>query len=66
MKKLIIIILILIILGLYFYTSKTKEILDTAGKFSLDIGKKLYNSVKEKANFDEILNLNPQRDSKEE
>ena len=34
MKKLIIIILILIVLGLYFYTAETKEFLQGTGNYA--------------------------------
>ena len=44
MKKLILIIIILIILGLIFYTSETKEILKISGQNSVELYKELKKS----------------------
>ena len=41
MKKLILIIIILIILGLIFYTSETREILKITGEHSIEFYKDL-------------------------
>lgn len=48
-KNLIIIVLILLVLGLYYYTDETKAFMQITGKHSLDVGKKLFNEIKEKA-----------------
>lgn len=54
MKNIIIVILVLIILGLYFYTSSTKEILKTTGNAVMQKLKEIYNEAqKEKIKKDE-------------
>lgn len=41
MKKLIILILLLLVLGLYFYTAQTKEVINSAATLGTDIGGKV-------------------------
>ncbi len=41
MKKLIILILLLLVLGLYFYTAQTKEVISSAATLGTDIGGKV-------------------------
>ncbi len=41
MKKLIILILLLLVLGLYFYTAQTKEVLNSAATLGSDLGGKV-------------------------
>jgi len=44
MKKLIIVILLLIVLGMYFYPGVTRDLLENTGNFALE-------TVKEGANY---------------
>jgi len=41
MRKLIILILLLLVLGLYFYTAQTKEVISSAATLGTDIGGKV-------------------------
>lgn len=41
MKKLIILILLLLVLGLYFYTAQTKEVINSAVTLGTDVGGKV-------------------------
>lgn len=41
MKKLIILILLLLVLGLYFYTAQTKEVISAATTLGTDLGGKV-------------------------
>ena len=40
MNKLIILILLLLVLGLYFYTAQTKEVINSAATLGTDLGGK--------------------------
>ena len=41
MKKLIILVLILLVLGLYYYTAQTKEVISAAATKGTEVGSKL-------------------------
>ena len=41
MRKLIILILLLLVLGLYFYTAQTKEVISSAAILGTDLGSKV-------------------------
>ena len=51
MKRLILIIILLLILGLIFYTSETKEIIKVTGEHSADF----YKDLKESKSIQRIL-----------
>ncbi|MBI2110114.1 hypothetical protein HYT58_03010 [Candidatus Woesearchaeota archaeon] len=47
MKNIIILILLLIILGLYFYTSETKAVLKTTGNSVIEKTKEVTNEIRQ-------------------
>lgn len=48
LKKLIIVILILLVLGLYYIPDKTKEVIDSTGHVTKEAAKGVYDKIKEK------------------
>jgi hypothetical protein len=59
-KKLIIIVLVLLIIGLYFFPGPTKDVVSATGKATMDFGKQLFGIVKDS---DIVANMTDGNDS---
>ena len=54
MKSILVIFLVLLILGLYFFTEPTKDLMRLTGKAVVDVAKDTFNEVKDSDEFNEL------------
>lgn len=54
MKSILIVFLILLILGLYFFTETTKGLIKVTGKAASNIAKKIFNEVRDSDEYNEL------------
>lgn len=55
MKNIMIIVLLLLVMGLYFFTEDTKEVLDITGNALKDAAKKAGNEIQEESNISDKI-----------